>query len=150
MTIVSVGIIVTSFFGPELFGQLNDEVRRAMWKYRQGIVADMVALSEEEGERFWPVYKEYRREATELDRRVVAAAVRFGEYQKSFPNELAEELIQELLAIETAKLQLKRKYVPKFMEQLEAKKVARLIQAEAKINYALGWDLTQQMPLLEY
>jgi hypothetical protein len=72
------------------------------------------------------------------------------EYRESFPNRLAEELIKELLAIETAKLHLKRRYVPKFMEQLEPKKVARLIQVEAKLNYAMAYDLTQQLPLVGY
>jgi hypothetical protein len=150
MTTVCVGIIVTSFFGTEVSGQLSDEVRRVILKYRQGMVENMMALSEEEGKRLWPVYKEYRREATEIDRRVAVAASRFVEYQESFPNRLAEELIKELLAIETAKLHLKRRYVPKFMEQLEPKKVARLIQVEAKLNYAMAYDLTHQLPLVGY
>jgi hypothetical protein len=43
MTTVCVGIIVTSFFGTEVSGQLSDEVRRVILKYRQGMVENMMA-----------------------------------------------------------------------------------------------------------
>ena len=75
--LIFIGICVTNFIVPELFGQIDEEVRQVVRRYRYGIVQNMMKLGEEEGKRFWPVYKEFRQEAKSIDQRKAASASKY-------------------------------------------------------------------------
>jgi hypothetical protein len=65
------------------------------------------------------------------------------------PNETAKKLLDEMLAIDEAEVQLKKSYVPKLEKVLPQSKVARYLQLETKIRSAIKYELARNIPLIE-
>ena len=65
------------------------------------------------------------------------------------PDDTAKKLLNEVLAIEGAELDMRKSYVPKFEKVLPAAKVARYYQIENKIRAAVRYELAEGIPLVE-
>ena len=113
------------------------------------VVAQAMQLSENEAPGFWPVYEAYQVDLGALNARLgqlikaYAAAYRTD----TVTNEKAQALIEEMLKIEQAEVDLSRAYVPKLAAVLSAVKVARYLQVENKIRTLLKYELAGEIPL---
>ncbi len=65
------------------------------------------------------------------------------------PDETAKKLLNEVLAIEGAEVDMRKSYVPKFEKVLPAAKVARYYQVENKIRAAIKYELAEGIPLVQ-
>jgi hypothetical protein len=115
------------------------------------LVANNMKLTEEEAKGFWPVYDAYQKELQQLNARYEKGLKAYADaYNKGpVPNETAKQLLDEMLAIDEAEVQLKRSFVPKLEKALPVSKVARYLQLETKIRSAVRYDLSRRIPLIE-
>ena len=65
------------------------------------------------------------------------------------PDETAKKLLNEVLAIDGAEVDMRKSYVPKFEKVLPAAKVARYYQIENKIRAAVKYELAEGIPLVQ-
>lgn len=116
------------------------------------LVAANMGLSEQEAAAFWPVYDAYQKELDVLNGRTKDLIKRYAEAFNAgggtVSDETAKSLLDEALAIESAELDVRKAYVPKFGKTLPAAKVARYYQIEQKIRSALKADLSAGIPLV--
>jgi hypothetical protein len=115
------------------------------------LVANNMKLSEEEAKAFWPVYDAYQKDLQALNARYEKGLKAYADAYNKGPvaNETAKQLLDEMLAIDEAEVQLKRSFVPKLEKALPMSKVARYLQLETKIRSAVRYDLSRRIPLLE-
>ena len=115
------------------------------------LVAANMGLTESEAKGFWPVYEDYQRDLTALNQRMAKLIDSYASVymEKTFTDDKAKELIDELVAIQQAEGTLQASYVPKLNMVLPPKKVARYLQIENKIRAALRYDLAVEIPLVE-
>ena len=113
------------------------------------LVASNMELTEQEAAAFWPVYEAYQKELQTLNGRTKKAIESYATAynQGAVPDETAKKLLDEVLAIESSEVELKRSYVPKFQKVLPASKVARYYQIENKIRAAVRYELAAAIPL---
>ncbi len=64
-------------------------------------------------------------------------------------DDTAEKLLDEYMTIETLGLKLRKTYLPKFRKVLSPVKTARSYQIENKIQAALYYELSQDIPLMK-
>jgi hypothetical protein len=112
------------------------------------LVANNMKLSEEEAKAF---YDAYQKDLQALNARYEKGLKAYADAYNKGPvaNETAKQLLDEMLAIDEAEVQLKRSFVPKLEKALPMSKVARYLQLETKIRSAVRYDLSRRIPLLE-
>ena len=151
LTSVFIGCLVV--LGTGLLAQSqSDEIeltRTVIQAEPQAIIAANMGLTDEEGQRFWPLYREYRGELAKNGDRTVALITTFADNYSNLSEGTAEWMVKEFLAIEKMESEVKSKWVPRFREVLSAKKVALFMQLENKLDAIIDYDLAESIPLVQ-
>ena len=134
-------------FDPEAI----DSVRQTVQAERDQIIRDALRLTSGESESFWPVWERYNEELNEVrDRRVEMIARYLEAYNASEVDaELARELLNEYLDIQSDKLRIRKRYVRRFQAVIPAMKVTRFYQLENKLDAEIDAELAATMPLFD-
>jgi hypothetical protein len=115
------------------------------------LVAANMPLTETEAKAFWPVYDQYQKDLTAINRRMVKLIESYAaDYRaNTLTDEKAKKLTADYVAIEKAEARLQESYVPKLSKVLPPKKVARYLQIENKIRAAIKYELAGEIPLVQ-
>ena len=121
--------------------------RAAIQTRRQAIVTAAMDLTAPESEKFWPLYREFRTDMAKVDDRLVDLIIVYAGNYNSMTDETAAKLLNDYLDIERARLDVKDRYVPRFMSVLPASKVARFFQVDNKLDKKIQAELAAEVPL---
>jgi hypothetical protein len=115
------------------------------------LVAKNMVLTESEAKSFWPVYEQYQKDLTAINRRIGKLIESYAaDYRaNTLTDEKAKKLTDEYVAIEKAEAALKESYVPKLSKVLPPKKAARYMQIENKIRAAVKYQLAGEIPFVQ-
>ncbi len=118
---------------------------------REVIVERNIQLSQQESQKFWPVYDGYRGAMAKVnDRRVKLITDYADSYvSENLSDEEALRLLSEFLSIEKARLKVKRQYVSRFKKVLPSKKVVRFFQVDNKLDAIVNMELAAEIPLVQ-
>jgi len=113
------------------------------------VVAQAMQLTDAEAPGFWPVYEAYQGELEQLNVRLgqVIKAYAAAYRTDTLTNDKAQGLMDEVLKIEQAEVDLKKTYAPKLGAVVSKVKVARYLQLENKIRALLKYELAAEIPL---
>jgi hypothetical protein len=114
---------------------------------RQALVTRAMDLTPGEMQRFWPLYREYRRAASKVGDRIVTLITTYADNYQSLTDKVADKLLTEFVRIEAERARLKAQYLPKFKKVLPVKKVARFYQIENKLDTVILAELAEAIPL---
>jgi hypothetical protein len=137
---------------PALAAQANGDVQSAradIQAERTKIVAENLPLTEAEGQKFWPLYNEYRGRWSTLDDRALALVKDYAANYNAMSDEKARQLLEEQLKIEDDRLKLRRSYLGKFEKVLPWKKTARYYQIERKMDAAIASEAAEAIPFVK-
>ena len=124
---------------------LRDAVRADKRKY----VASLMTLTDAEAKRFWPIYDKYQRDIDETNRDRVVAVQEFMFRDKPVSNLAAKQYATRLLALDEAEVKTRRTMRNRVMRALPARKAARYMMLEQKINAVQDYDLAATVPLVQ-
>jgi len=113
------------------------------------IVAANMELTEVEAKAFWPVYGKYQNELFLLRSRTAKLIKDYADAYEKMSNDKAKSLMDELMKIDSLGLKLRQAYLPKFRKVLPEIKVVRYYQIENKINAALTYEFSANIPLMK-
>ena len=142
---------ILSLAGSVTFGQADEiELTRAVIQTeRQAIVAANLGLTNEEGQRFWPLFREYRNDVARVGDRAVNMINTYAENYQNLSEDTAEWMLKEFVEIEKAKATVRETWVPRFREVLSSVKLARFFQIENKLDAIVNYDLSESIPLIQ-
>ena len=123
--------------------------RQAVQSKRQEIVTNAMNLTDEESEKFCPVFRDWRAKNAGLDDRRVELVAQMDEAWGGMSEEQAQAILDEYMRIREDELKLQKQYIKRFRKILPHKKVTRFIQLENKMDAALNYNLAVTLPLLE-
>ena len=126
-------------------GVLLDAIRAN----RKALVAVNLNLSDEEAAKFWPVYDRYAKELFATGDRLAAVIQKYTENYEKLSDAEAMKLMEEYLAVEADRLEIRREYLDDFAAVLPGRTVARLYQIENKIDALIRYDLAREIPVVE-
>ena len=130
---------------------LRDDIeltRSEVQSRRQEIVKELMELTPQESEAFWPIYREYQVDAAKLgDQRVALIETYFANADK-LTDEQADKLLEDAFKLRKNQLDLQKKYVGKYRKVLPAVKVARLYQIENVLDAIISANLQASMPMI--
>lgn len=115
---------------------------------RQIIMTQNLELRSEERDKFWSLYRDYRREAADLDDRLMNLIKRYADGFASLSDDHAEDLMEELFSLQEDILKQRKKYVRKLRRFLPDVKVARFYQIENRLDAIRNYQMAQQIPMI--
>ncbi len=110
----------------------NPEARKKIEAARIALISDRLGLTPEQAERFWPIYREFTQQRSQLVRE-------FREAQRQVdPNNVDPQRQQELvelgLKIKQRELDLEKDYSKRMMDVISAQQVLNLRNAEKEFQ----------------
>jgi hypothetical protein len=126
-----------------------DVLVNAIRSNRKAMVAVNLRLTDEEAARFWPLYDRYQKEINAVGDRWLAVIEDYVASFHDLSNDKAMKLVEDYLAVEADRIQVRRTYVPEFAAILQGRKVARLYQIENKMDAVVRYDLAATIPVME-
>jgi hypothetical protein len=116
---------------------------------RRDIVASAMLLTPSEGEKFWPLYDEYRAAQHKVGDRKLKLISDFIAHRESMSEDQAEKLTEEALAVEKKRTSIKEDYVSKMAKELSARTVARFFQIDSKLDAVVDVAIAARVPLIK-
>ena len=112
-------------------------------------MATNMQLTESEAKAFWPVYDAYQAELAKLRDREIQLIGDFAANYRTMSDDVAKNLLDDALAIDSDHMRLRQSYLLKFRGVLPETKVARYYQLESKIDAVLEYELARKIPLVQ-
>ena len=113
------------------------------------LITENLPLTAAEAKAFWPVYDRYQQELSALNDRMIKLIKEYATNYETMSDQTAKRLMDEYLAIESARLKIRQAYVPRFRKVLGEKLVARYYHLENKVQAAVGYELAAEIPLVK-
>ena len=124
-------------------------LRADIQEQRIGIITEIMQLSDEDGAKFWPIYREYQSELAQLNDIKLGAIKQYAENYDNITEEMASSLADKILDFEARRVALKKKYFDKMKGALSAKTAARFFQIENQILMLLDLQLSSMLPAIQ-
>jgi hypothetical protein len=115
---------------------------------RTATMAANVVLTEAEGAKFWPLYRDYRNEVAKINDKMIALLKDYADNFEAMTDAKAKAYISDYLSVQKARLDLKSQYVGKFDKVLPPIKTARVLQIETKLDSMVDAGLAKTIPLV--
>ena len=124
--------------------QLDIAAARAQ---RKATVGANMNLTPDEASRFWPVYDAYEKRMDSVEDRHVKELKDFAARYDKFTDADAKKKLDEVMAIQQARLDVQKEFVPQFLAAVSQVKVTRFYQIDNKIQALIQCDIAQLVPL---
>jgi hypothetical protein len=116
---------------------------------RNTALAYNMSFTQEEKEKFWPLYRQYREAMGKVGDKRLAVIVDYADNIDSMTDSKARQLLDRSFAVEKEAIKVKQKYVGKFRRILPDTKVVRLMQIESRMDAMVELKIAEGVPLME-
>jgi len=140
-------------------------VRSAFQLEKKALVADYLQMSNDEAEKFWPIYNQYEEQRIDAftrrlklveaylfniekgTRRLKLVEAYLFNIEKGIAEVHADEMVKESAAIQKKELELRQKYYKLIKKSISLPVAARFYQVEDAINVAVRNELYGNLPV---
>jgi Spy/CpxP family protein refolding chaperone len=122
-------------------------LRKDVRSQKKQIIAENMALSDAEAEKFWPVYDQYAAELSRIYDTKLALLSDYADNYSTMTGEQAENYIHKRAEVEQSIMQLRLKYMPAFRKVLSGRETALFYQLDWRLGLAIDVELVQ-VPLI--
>ena len=127
----------------------NIELGRSNFKAKKiAVITETMQFTEDEADIFWPIYREYEYELSQIGDQEISLLKKYNENFKNLTDEKTTELMQQSFSIDSQLLDLRETYFNKISEALNPQLAARYIQIESIIQKFVLLALAAQIPLV--
>jgi len=116
---------------------------------RKAIVSQNLDLTGAQAKVFWPLYDAYEQRMDLIEDRHIREIKAFVDSYNNLTESDANRKLDEVLAIQQARLQTQRDYVPKFRAALPGILVTRFFQIDNKMRAMVQCNIAQMIPLAQ-
>jgi len=106
-------------------------------------------LSDQEAEKFWPVYDRYTADLVKINDTKYALIKQYAQNLDSMSDDQYDKLVKESLGLDQSVAQLRLKYLPIFRKVLSAKNTALFFQLDRRITNIIDLRVSSIIPLVE-
>lgn len=116
---------------------------------RKQLTAANMPLTPEEATKFWPLYDQYRQEASKNGDERWALIKDYATNYNTMTDAQAQDYIKREAANEQKVIALRMKYVPIFEKVISPKKTALFCQIDHRIDLMIQLQLGSQIPMVD-
>jgi len=106
-------------------------------------------LTDEEGEKFWPLYRDYQTELSKLGDRRIRMIKDFAANYDTMTEDKAKELAKESFDLQEKRLSLLKKTHKKVSKEIGPILATRFAQIEKQMLDLIDLQLASEMPLIK-
>jgi hypothetical protein len=126
-----------------------EQLRDALKADKKAFIEKNMELTQAEGKEFWPYYNSYQFDLQKINDRHIKLIDDYAKNYKNLSDQDAVKMVNEYLIIERDQVKQKELYFRTLNKTLPAKKVARYLQLENKINAMVRFELAAKIPLVK-
>ena len=140
---VKVERIITPTVTDEDIALLRKDLRAA----KMQVIGQNMSLSEDEGQKFWPIYNHYVKDLQVVNDQKYALLKQYAEMWATMSDQDAMIYVRHWLEVDAQVQALRLKYVPTVSQVLPGRKAATFFQLDRRLNMIIDLQLFGQIPL---
>ena len=122
-------------------------LRQDLRAMKMQVIGQNMSLSEEEGQKFWPIYNHYVKDLQEVNNQKYALLKQYAEMWATMTDQDALIYVRNWLESDGKAQALRLKYVPVVSQVLPGRKAATFFQLDRRLNMMIDLQLFSQIPL---
>jgi hypothetical protein len=122
-------------------------LRQDLRAKKMQVIGQNMSLSEEEGQKFWPIYNHYVKDLQEVNDRKYALLKQYAETWATMTDQDALIYVRSWLEADGQAQALRLKYVPVVSQVLPGREAATFFQLDRRLNMMIDLQLFSQIPL---
>jgi hypothetical protein len=124
-------------------------LRDTIQSNKKALVAVNLTLTDAEARSFWPIYDRYQADLSAVQDRLLRIIDDYATNFGSMTDEKANQLVDDYLAAERDRAEVRQKYRDPLAKVLPGRKLMRFYQIENKIHAVLRYELAKTIPVVE-
>jgi hypothetical protein len=116
---------------------------------RKAVVGQNMNMTAEQAKVFWPLYNAYEQRMDRIEDRHILELKNYVASYNSLTDESANQKLDEVLAIQQARVETQKEYVPRFRAALPGVLVTRFFQIDHKMRAMIQCNIAQMVPLAQ-
>jgi hypothetical protein len=149
----AVSLLIAFAASPIRAGEADEaslEILRDTLRTNKKALVDVnLTLTDEEARLFWPVYERYQADLLAVNDRLLRVIDSYAANFASMTDEKATALVDEYLAAERDRVEVRRAFREPISKALPGRKLMRFYQIENKIDAVLRYELAATIPVVE-
>lgn len=126
------------------------ELLRADLKSKKAeVITEVMQFNDGQATAFWPLYREYDLELSKLGDEKLSIIQEYAANYLSMTDEKADHLAGRVMALDDRKMELRKKFYPRFKTALGAVMAVRFFQVENQIHLVLDLQIASGLPIIE-
>lgn len=118
-------------------GEMSQEKREKIEALKKEFITKELVLTESEGQKFWPIYDELDAKLHEQHKKERAIAKDLKSNFETLSDSDVKAKTDELFALETASIQLKKEYLQKYATVIGQKRATKVLHLEREFRKEL-------------
>ena len=148
LCLVAAVVVLSGTTQAQAQGQYEELLRQDLRTMKTAIVTEGMMLSDEEGEAFWPIYREYDLELQKIWDARLAVITSYAESFDSMDDATADQIMKEAMKVSKARADLRTKYYKKMKKEVGAILAARFSQIDGIIQNIVDLQIAAELPLV--
>jgi hypothetical protein len=140
-------VIVQRVISPTVSDEDIAMLRQDLRAMKMQVIGQNMALSETEGQKFWPIYNHYVKDLQTVNDQKYALLKQYAEMWATMSDQDALIYVRNWLETDGKAQALRLKYVPVVSEVLPGRKAATFFQLDRRLNMMIDLQLFSQIPL---
>ena len=145
-------ILVLLFITISTKGQDRTEIEIFKARFNEqkiDLIASFMDFTTPEGERFWPIYKDYEAERSEVADRRIQLLSQYANSYMDLTNAQAEYWYGEVFKLQQREIKIKRKYCKRMAKALNPLIALRFFQFEESLHAEVRQQIIKNLPPIE-
>jgi hypothetical protein len=122
-------------------------LRKDLRAMKMQVIGQNMSLSDEEGQKFWPIYNHYVKDLTVVNNQKYALLKQYAEMWATMSDQDAMIYVRHWLEVDGQAQALRLQYVPTVSQVLPGRKAATFFQLDRRLNMIVDLQLFSQIPL---
>ena len=122
-------------------------LRKDLRAMKMQVIGQNMSLSEDEGQKFWPIYNHYVKDLQVVNDQKYALLKQYAEMWSTMSDQDAMIYVRHWLEVDGQAQALRLRYVPVVSQVLPGKKAATFFQLDRRLNMMIDLQLFSQIPL---
>ena len=110
------------------------------------IITDIMRFTEQEDEKFWPVYRDYETALAKINDDRIALIKQYADSYTSLTDATADDIATRALGLDARRHALIVEYYDRFKKVVAPKTAARFLQVERQIQLLLDLQIAANLP----
>jgi len=119
----------------------------ALRAQRKAVVGQNMKLTPEQAKVFWPLYEKYEDAMDQVDKRHAREIKEYAKNYQNLTDAQANQKLDEVMAVAQQRVDVQKRFIPKFRAVLPGITVTRFFQVDNKLHALVQCQIAQLVPL---